>query len=75
MIAGATYKTYHNSRVNRCDNLLKLNYKKHADGYFKFAEERLQKEIDKLKSVKGKEQNKKQRYVFIRNTKVFTRPC
>ena len=65
MIAGATYKTYHNSRVRAQDNLLKLNYKKHADGYFKFAEERLQKEIDKLKSVKGKEAKTKNKDMFL----------
>ena len=65
MIAGATYKTYHNSRVRAGDNLLKLNYKKHADGYFKFAEERLQKEIDKLKSVKGKEAKTKNKDMFL----------
>ena len=65
MIAGATYKTYHNSRVRAGDNLLKLNYKKHADGYFKFAEERLQKEIDKLKSVKGKEAKTKNKDMVL----------
>ena len=65
MIAGATYKTYHNSRVRAQDNLLKLNYKKHADGYFKFAEERLQKEIDKLKSPKGKEAKQKNMNMFL----------
>ena len=55
MPQGATYKTYHNSKVRAGDNLLRLNYKSHANGYFKFAEEKLQKEVDKLKSVKGKE--------------------
>jgi len=65
MIAGATYKTYHNSRVRAQDNLLKLNYKKHADGYFKFAEERLQKEIDKLKSPRGKEAKQKNMNMFL----------
>ncbi len=65
MIAGATYKTYHNSRVRAGDNLLRLNYKKHADGYFKFAEERLQKEIDKLKSPRGKEAKQKNMNMFL----------
>lgn len=65
MIAGATYKTYHNSRVRAGDNLLRLNYKNHADGYFKFAEERLQKEIDKLKSPRGKEAKQKNMNMFL----------
>tara|TARA_B100001109_G_scaffold52348_1_gene42053 strand:+ start:1 stop:1212 length:1212 start_codon:yes stop_codon:yes gene_type:complete len=65
MIAGATYKTYHNSRVRAGDNLLRLNYKKHADEYFKFAEERLQKEIDKLKSPRGKEAKQKNMNMFL----------
>ena len=65
MIDGATYKTYHNSRVRAQDNLLRMNYKKHAEGYFKFAEERLQKEVDKLKSVKGKETKTKNKDMFL----------
>ena len=65
MIAGATYKTYHNSRVRAGDNLLRMNYKNHVNGYFKFAEERLQKEIDKLKSPKGKEAKTKNKDMFL----------
>lgn len=65
MIDGATYKTYHNSRVRAQDNLLRMNYKKHTEGYFKFAEERLQKEVDKLKSVKGKETKTKNKDMFL----------
>ena len=65
MIDGATYKTYHNSRVRAQDNLLRMNYKKHTEGYFKFAEERLQKEVDKLKSAKGKETKTKNKDMFL----------
>jgi hypothetical protein len=65
MIDGATYKTYHNSRVRAQDNLLRMNYKKHTEGYFKFAEERLQKEVDKLKSVKGKETKTKNKDMIL----------
>ena len=65
MPQGATYKTYHNSKVRAGDNLLRLNYKSHANGYFKFAEEKLQKEVDKLKSVKGKEAKTKNKNMFL----------
>lgn len=65
MIDGATYKTYHNSRVRAQDNLLRMNYKKHTEVYFKFAEERLQKEVDKLKSAKGKETKTKNKDMFL----------
>ena len=65
MPQGATYKTYHNSTVRAGDNLLRLNYKSHANGYFKFAEEKLQKEVDKLKSVKGKEAKTKNKNMFL----------
>ena len=36
-----SYKTYHNSKVREGTNFLRLNYKNHADGYFKFVEENL----------------------------------
>jgi len=50
----ASYKTYHNSKVREGTNLLKLNYKKHVDGYLPFAKLKLQKEIDKVKSAGAK---------------------
>ncbi len=65
MPQGATYKTYHNSRVRAGDNLLRINYKNHANGYFKFAEEKLQKEVDKLKSPKGKATKQKNKDMFL----------
>ena len=65
MPQGATYKTYHNSKVRAGDNLLRLNYKSHANGYFQFAKEKLQKEVDKLKSVKGKEAKTKNKDMFL----------
>ena len=65
MPSGATYKTYHNSKVREGSNLLRLNYKKHADGYFKFAQTKLQKEVDGMKSEKGKKAKEKNMNTYL----------
>ena len=65
MPSGATYKTYHNSKVREGSNLLRLNYKKHADGYFKFAQTKLQKEVDGMKSEKGKKTKEKNMNTYL----------
>ena len=65
MPQGATYKTYHNSVVREGQDLLRLNYKKHADGYFKFAEMKLKKEVDKAKSKKGKDTKTKNMNTYL----------
>ena len=61
----ATYKTYHNSKVREGSNLLKLNYKKHAEGYYKFAETKLQVAVDKMKSEKGKKIKQKNMNTYL----------
>ncbi len=65
MPSGATYKTYHNSKVREGSNLLRLNYKKHADGYFNFAKTKLQKEVDAMKSEKGKKTKEKNMNTYL----------
>ena len=65
MPSGATYKTYHNSKVREGSNLLKLNYKKHAEGYYKFAETKLQVAVDKMKSEKGKKIKQKNMNTYL----------
>ena len=65
MEQGATYKTYHNSKVREGSNLLKLNYKKHAEGYYKFAETKLQVAVDKMKSEKGKKIKQKNMNTYL----------
>ena len=52
-LIGASLKTYTNSKVRVCEKV--SNPKKHAQGYIKWVEMSLQKQIDKVKSVKGKE--------------------
>ena len=52
-LIGASLKTYTNSKVRVGEKV--SNPKKHAQGYIKWVEMSLQKQIDKVKSVKGKE--------------------
>ena len=52
-LVGATLKTYNNSKVRAGEKI--SNPKQHAQGYVKWVEMSLQKQIDKAKSVKGKE--------------------
>ena len=52
-LAGASLKTYNNSKV-RVGETIK-NPKQHAQGYVKWVEMSIQKQIDKAKSIKGKE--------------------
>ena len=52
-LAGASLKTYNNSKV-RVGETIK-NPKQHAQGYVKWIEMSIQKQIDKAKSVKGKD--------------------
>tara|TARA_Y100001937_G_scaffold124992_1_gene190812 strand:- start:502 stop:1575 length:1074 start_codon:yes stop_codon:yes gene_type:complete len=51
-LAGASYKTYYNSKV-RVGETIK-NPKQYAKGYGDFVEKVLQKQVDKLKTPKGK---------------------
>jgi len=52
-LVGASLKTYNNSKVRAGEKI--SNPKQHARGYVKWVEMSLQKQIDKAKSVKGKE--------------------
>jgi len=52
-LAGASLKTYNNSKVRTGEKI--TNPKQHAQGYVKWVEMSIQKQIDKAKSVKGKE--------------------
>ena len=52
-LAGASLKTYNNSKVREGAKI--TNPKAHAVGYTKWVEMSIQKQIDKAKSVKGKE--------------------
>ena len=52
-LIGASLKTYTNSKVRVGEKV--SNPKQHAQGYIKWVEMSLQKQIDKVKSVKGKD--------------------
>ena len=53
VLVSASLKTYNNSKV-RAGEIIK-NPKQHAQGYLKWVEMSIQKQIDKVKSDKGKE--------------------
>ena len=55
---GASYKTYNNSKVRQGQKI--TNPKQHANGYLKWVEDNIQKQIDKVKTLM---QN--------RNTKIY----
>ena len=63
-LASATLKTYNNSKVRVGEKI--SNPKAHAQGYVKWVEISLQKQIDKAKSVKGKDKytNTQKQYVI-----------
>ena len=63
-LVGASLKTYNNSKV-RAGEIIK-NPKQHAVGYVKWVEMSIQKQIDKVKSVAGKEKYKKIQKEYIR---------
>ncbi len=52
-LAGASLKTYNNSKVRAGETI--KNPKQHAQGYVKWIEMSIQKQIDKAKSDKGKQ--------------------
>ena len=63
--AGLTYKTYHNSKVREGTNFLRLNYKKHADEYLKFVEDKMDTQIEKLKSDSAKKTKQKNKNILL----------
>ena len=64
VLAGASLKTYNNSKV-RVGEIIK-NPKQHAQGYLKWVEMSIQKQIDKVKSDKGKEKYMKIQKEYLR---------
>ena len=69
-LSGASLKTYNNSKV-RAGEIIK-NPKQHAAGYVKWVESSIQKQIDKVKSEKGKEKYRNIQKEYIRDFKKHT---
>ena len=69
-IAGASLKTYNNSKV-RAGEIIS-NPGAHAKGYEKWVEISIQKQIDKVKSIKGKEKYQNIQKEYIREVKKHT---
>ena len=69
-LAGASLKTYNNSKV-RVGETIK-NPKAHAKGYEKWVEMTVQKQVDKAKSVKGKEKYTKLQKELVREVSKYT---
>ena len=63
-IAGASLKTYNNSKVRAGEKI--TNPKAHAKGYEKWVEMSIQKQIDKAKSVAGKDKYRKIQKEYVR---------
>ena len=63
-LAGASLKTYNNSKV-RVGETIK-NPKQHAQGYVKWVEMSIQKQIDRVKSDKGKDKYKNIQKEYVR---------
>ena len=69
-IAGASLKTYNNSKVRAGEKI--NNPGAHAKGYEKWVEMSIQKQIDKAKSVKGKEKYTNMQKEYMREIKKHT---
>ena len=69
-LSGASLKTYNNSKV-RAGEIIK-NPKQHAAGYVKWVESSIQKQIDKVKSDKGKEKYTNMQKEYVRDFKKHT---
>ena len=67
VLVGASLKTYNNSKV-RAGEIIK-NPKQHASGYVKWVENSIQKQIDKVKSDKGKEKYRNMQKEYVRDFK------
>ena len=70
-LAGASLKTYNNSKVREGAKI--TNPKAHAVGYTKWVEMSIQKQIDKAKSVKGKEKYQIIQKELVREVKKHTK--
>ena len=64
VLAGASLKTYINSKVRAGEKI--SNPKQHAAGYVKWVEMSIQKQIDKVKSDKGKDKYKNIQKEYVR---------
>ena len=64
VLAGASLNTYNNSKVRAGEKI--TNPKQHAQGYVKWVEMSIQKQIDKVKSDKGKDKYKNIQKEYIR---------
>ena len=69
-IAGASLKTYNNSKVRAGEKI--NNPGAHAKGYEKWVEMSIQKQIDKAKSDKGKEKYTNMQKEYMREVKKHT---
>ena len=69
-LASASLKTYNNSKV-RVGETIK-NPKAHAKGYEKWVEMSIQKQVDKAKSVKGKDKYSKLQKELVREVRKHT---
>ena len=70
VLSGASLKTYNNSKV-RVGEIIK-NPKQHAQGYEKWVQMSIQKQIDKAKSVKGKDKYKNIQKEYVREVRKHT---
>ena len=70
-LAGASLKTYNNSKVRQGQKI--SNPSQHARGYEKWVEMSIQKQIDKAKSVKGKEKYTNIQTEYVREVKKHTK--
>ena len=70
VLAGASLKTYNNSKVRQGETI--KNPKAHAKGYEKWVEMTIQKQIDKAKSVKGKQKYSKLQKELVREVRKHT---
>jgi len=69
-IAGASLKTYNNSKVRAGETI--KNPKQHAQGYVKWVEMSIQKQIDKVKSDKGKDKYTSMQKEYVREVSKHT---
>ena len=66
-LAGASYKTYNNTKVREGKPV--TNPKRHAMGYSVFFNSKIQEQIDKMKSPRGKEKYKTLQKEYMREFK------
>ena len=70
VLVGASLKTYNNSKVRAGEKI--TNPKAHAKGYEKWVSDSIQKQIDKVKSDKGKDKYRNIQKEYVREVKKHT---